>query len=287
MKILVTGATGKIGTDLVDYLTNLRFEIVPISRHSANSLFSADLTDNKSVERIFAFHKPNLVIHLAGLSNIDYCERNKEASFLSNVLATENISRQCKAHEVRLIFFSTDYVYGSCNLERKEDDVTIPSTQYGKDKVRAEQIVTSMLSNFVIFRTAQIYGTRSDYITLVCQALNSGKVFKAFTNVANCPTWIGDIRTIISKVTTSKQSGIFNCAGPKALSRYEFAQNIAKAHSLDTTSIVPSVLHSDLNLRPKKVALCSERCLNTFGFKPKSFSTVVSLHSNGSISPCR
>ncbi|MCL2923563.1 MAG: sugar nucleotide-binding protein [Trichodesmium sp. MAG_R04] len=255
MRILITGGAGLIGKKITSHLGNLGYDIIPVDCVQQKGIISADLRDEASIVPIVNEQKPDLILHLAALKNIRFCEENKEASRITNYGITEILTRICSQLKIRLIFFSTDYVFGKYDRFWKEEDPICPKTQYAIDKAASEFVIQEKLSDYAIIRTAQLYGFRGDFVSLVSDALTSRQEFTAFANLVNCPTWIEDLFAMLNKIISQGRQGIFHCVGPEAVSRYDYACAIAEALALDKNYIKPINLDFNNDIRPSVVRL--------------------------------
>ena len=275
MRILITGAGGAIGKKLCQYLREIGHEIIPVVRR--NGTISADLREEATVVRLVKAYAPDLIVHLAALTNLSFCEQNKEVSRATNVDITEILTRACSGFGIRMIFFSSDYVFGKYDHFWREEDSPCPTTQYGIDKVASEQLIQERLSNYAIVRTAQLYGVAGDLVSLVCQALLSHQEFIAFANFVNCPTWIGDLFLMLNTIINHSHQGIFHCVGPEPMSRYQYACEIAKAFALDTAYIQAVDLDFSIDIRPPVVRLNGTSTYETLQVYPRKLQDNLPL----------
>ena len=135
-KILVTGASGFVGSRFV---ARWRSEYNILTPTHAE----LDITDYASVSSYFVQNSPDVVVHLAALSNTGYCEQNEAESYRVNVDGAANIARAAAMCGAKMIFFSSDQVYNG-NLESgllSEDVVVAPENVYGRHKLEAEERV--------------------------------------------------------------------------------------------------------------------------------------------------
>lgn len=255
MRILVTGAAGLIGRKLTDHLCNVGYEVIPVYFGQQKGSICADLRDEATVFSLVKEHTPDLILHLAALKNLRFCEDNKKASRATNYGITEVLTKICSESKIRMIFFSSDYVFGKYDHFWKETDSPCPTTQYGMDKASSEFLIQEKLSDYAIVRTAQLYGFRGDFVSLVWDALTSNQEFIAFANLVNCPTWIDDLFAMLNKIIGHGSQGIFHCVGPEAVSRYKYACEIAEAFALDSSYIKPVNLDFANDIRPPVVRL--------------------------------
>ncbi len=256
MKILLTGAAGMIGRNLCEYLCNTGHKIIPVDVVPCDGVIFTDLTDDASVFNLVKDYAPDLILHLAAMTNIGFCEQNREIARATNYGITEVLTRACSELGIGMIFFSSDYVFGKYDNFWQEDDPSCPTTQYGYDKAASERLIQEQISNYAIVRTAQLYGFSGDFVSLVCETIACNQKFKAFANLVNCPTWIGDLFPMINKIINYGGSqGVFHCVGPEAMSRYQYACEIAKAFGLDTAYIQAINLDFAIDIRPPVVRL--------------------------------
>ncbi|MFK8184735.1 MAG: NAD(P)-dependent oxidoreductase [Phormidesmis sp.] len=275
MKILITGATGAIGTKLCEYLRKLNHQVIPVGLTPRENIISADLRDEATVIQLFKSYKPDLLIHLAALTNIRFCEQNKAASWAMNYSITELLTQACLKHKTRILFFSSDYVFGKYNYLWKESDTPCPVNQYGKDKAAAEQLIKINLSDYAIIRTAQLYGVPGDLVGLVQKTLASQKEFTAFANLINCPTWIGDLFEMLKIIIHQEHQGIFHCVGPEAVSRYQYACEIAKALALEPSRIKALKLDFSDDIRPPIVRLSGTSTYERLQFRAGKLENIL------------
>ena len=151
-KILITGASGFVGSRVVARWRNEYAVLAPTHAE-------LDITDRESVNSYFLQHTPDVVVHLAALSNTGYCEQNPEDSYRVNVEGAANIARAAALCRAKLIFFSSDQVYNG-NLESgllNEDVVVAPENVYGRHKLEAEERVLYFNPNTVVLRATWMY----------------------------------------------------------------------------------------------------------------------------------
>ena len=277
LKILVTGAAGQIGKQVTKYLVGFGYEVIPVDCMDMDDVFKVDLRNESATRQLIHDHAPNLIIHLAALKNIAFCEANKEASRVSNYGITELLSSICLESNTRFIFFSTDYVFGNRKQPWKETDLTCPSTTYGSDKADSERLIQQRLTNFAIIRTAQLYGFPGDFVHHVWDTLKAKEEFQAIDNLVNCPTWASDLLSMLHNIIQHEHQGVFHCVGPEPVSRYQYACKIAHALNLDITLIKRWSLDFSEDIRPSVVHLDGTFTYNKLRVYPKNLRENLSL----------
>jgi len=278
MRIFISGAAGVVGKSLSNYLRNIGHQIIAVDIIDRDDIICIDLRDEATVLKLIAKHSPDIILHLASIKNLNYCENNKTQAHLTNYGVTKILTRICKTYDIRLIFFSSDYVFGQFDYFWKESDTPCPTTQYGRDKAKAEKLIQTTLYDFAIIRTAQIYGFSGDFVDLVYQTLTSQQTFDAYSNLINCPTWIGDIAEMLNKIILHNKKGIFHCVGTEALSRYQFANVVVEVFSLDKSYIVAKDLDFSTDIRPPVVRLNGSRTYNELKVYPKTLKETITQY---------
>lgn len=149
MKVLVTGATGMLGSDLCPMLEDSGFEVIETTRDEL------DITDEQNVKSVINDVKPDYVVHCAAYTNVDKAQEEFDKAELVNAKAAEYIAQACKENEAVLIYISTDYVFdGEKQTPYEPDDQTNPINAYGLTKLHGEQAVEKYCDKYYILRTS-------------------------------------------------------------------------------------------------------------------------------------
>ena len=230
-KILVTGGNGRFAKILKE--NNNKLNLVFVSRKECNIL------DIKSIQKIFKKIKPSIILHCAGLSRpMQTHEKNISKSIDLNIIGTANITKVCEKNNIKLVYFSTGYVYEGTRGNYSETDPVKPFNNYGLSKLGGECAV-SMYKNSLILRISM---TEKPFLYK-----------KAFSNLKTNFMFHEDLVKILPKLIN--QTGIINVGG-KARSVYSFAKfhnkNIKKI-KVKKNSLVP--LNQTMNLNKLKKIL--------------------------------
>ena len=202
-KILVTGGDGRFANILRE--KNTKLNLVFKNKKQLN------IMDILSIEKCFKKEKPKIVLHTAGLSRpMNIHERNITKSIDLNIIGTANITKICKKFNIKLIYFSTGYIYDGVKGNFREEDPVKPFNNYGFSKLGGEASV-QMYKNSLILRITM---TEKPFIHK-----------KAFSNVKTNFMFHEDLVEILPKIINQK--GIINVGGP-TLSVYEFAKKYNK-----------------------------------------------------------
>ena len=177
MKILVTGSFGQLGRSLFNYLKS-NYEIfwtgrnIPLSEKG----FYLDICDRINLKELISLLKPDIVLNLAAMTNVDYCE---EKSDLAKEINTTGVSNICDVFKGKIVQLSTDYVFDGKNGPYGEDDAVSPLSVYGKTKLEAEKIITSHNSNNLIIRGNVLYdncpNSKASFLNWVVKSLKKKK----------------------------------------------------------------------------------------------------------------
>ncbi|WP_157463197.1 SDR family oxidoreductase [Caldisphaera lagunensis] len=242
MKLLITGITSLPGYKTVIEGIEKNHEIVGIYHEKIPDLkiklIKADLTNKMLTQDIIIKEKPDAIIHIAGMGDVDNCEVEKEKCFNSNYLSTLNIVKVSNAFNIHMIYLSTDYVFDGQKGNYKENETPNPINYYGLTKLLGESSVKT-LTNYAIVRTSTIYGIgigRSNFAMYLINKLKNGEEIKAVVDQFTSPTNTTLLAKALIEIAEKRLIGVFHVGGER-LSRYEFAVKLAEKMGFDTDLI--------------------------------------------------
>ena len=223
-KILVTGASGFVGSRFVARWRSEYNILTPTHTE-------LDITDYASVSSYFVQNSPDVLVHLAALSNTGYCEQNEAESYRVNVDGAANIARAAAMCGAKMIFFSSDQVYNG-NLESgllDEDVVVAPENVYGRHKLEAEERVLYFNPNTVVLRATWMYDREREGMPSHANfVLNIAKAIKERTPVIfpvreyRGITWVREVVEFLPS-TFRLPSGVYNYGAENDTNTYEVA----------------------------------------------------------------
>lgn len=258
-KIIITGADGYIGSNLCAYFQEKNFKIFPwvLNKGKIKNSFTVNITDENKVFSVIKKIKPDVIIHTAGISNLKGCEENKEFRDI-NVKGTSNIVKAINrtGKNIKLIFFSSDYVFDGKRGNYKEKDKRFPHTFYGKTKLISEKEIEKSLKDYIILRTANVYGKGGNFFNFLMENLNENKKLEVFDDVFYTPTHIDYLIKSIYELIKKDWKGAIHIAGREKTSRYQFALKMAAVLGKDKELIKPA--H-----QPKGGLIAKNSALNT------------------------
>ncbi len=240
MKFLVTGSTGLVGSQLVKDLVksgHLVYSCYNNSKSYHGTPVHLDLANHSKIIETVASIRPDVILHLAAMTNVDLCEKEKELALQINAKSTEILSKQAAKNGSFFVYVSTDYVFDGNNGMKKESDTPNPVDYYGYSKYHGEIAVQDMASSWCIARTSTPFGmhdTRQSFPTFVIDNLQAKKEVSAIIDQYTSPTYVPNLSQMLIEISTRQILGVIHLAGATKISRYDLAKLVAEKLGLDT-----------------------------------------------------
>ncbi|MBN1564849.1 MAG: dTDP-4-dehydrorhamnose reductase [Anaerolineae bacterium] len=227
MRILITGANGRLGGQLVQQLQH-QHTITGIDLEATDSVLAVNITDKGAVDQVFDHVQPEMVLHCAALTNVDYCAENPDAALNSNAFGTQLIALACQRHEATLLYVSTNEVFdGSAKQPYLEYDRPQPANAYGYSKWVGEQVVRDLVAKHYIVRPSWLFAHGGhNFVQTILRLAAAGKSLRVVTNEIACPTYNNDLVTAIEQLIATECYGIYHLVNEGATSRYAFARQV-------------------------------------------------------------
>jgi len=264
MKIVVTGAKGQLGSDIVKEIKQAyNVEVFGID------IDDLDITKKIEVDNYMKKINPDVIIHCAAYTAVDRAEDEKEKCYNVNVIGTKNIVNAAKKSHSKLVYISTDYVFSGEKLgEYNTLDKPNPNTYYGKTKYLGEIESLKHKKNFII-RISWVFGKNgNNFIKTMLNLSKTKKKLKIVEDQIGSPTYTYDLSKIISKMIMTEKYGIYHITNEGVCSWLEFAKEIFK---LSKIKIQLEGISSDQYFtkakRPKNSVMSKEK-LREYGFSP-------------------
>lgn len=202
--------------------------------------YSLELMDSNKLDAQFSQIKPDLVIHCAGLTSMDDCEKRPLLANDANVVVTENMARSC-SNKTKLIYISTDQVYGAEDDHSEVNMNLRPINQYGKTKLQGEFKVQELCTNYIIVRT-NIFGwnvkpKRISSAEWIYGSLKKKKEITLFTNYTFSPIYTTFLGDIIMQLVDLNFTGIINVGSSTPCSKHDFGILLAEEFGLSSSLI--------------------------------------------------
>lgn len=274
-RLLITGASGLLGSEIVQ-LARKDYEVIP--SHNTKLFHSdslrLDITDQKQVSSLFRQLKPDTVIHTAAETSVDRCEIQKELAWKINVEGTGNVAVTCSKINAKIVYISTDYIFDGEKRFYTEEDTPNPINHYGITKLKGERQVKKFCKNYVILRTSVLYGWhpwKQNFVTWVINSLKQKKKISIVKDHFNTPTLADNLAKMTIEAVQKNVQGLYHASGSQRISRYEFAQQIAKTFNLNQNLINPIKMKHVTAWkakRPKDSSLNTNKIKNLLKAKP-------------------
>ena len=262
MKILVTGATGMLGQDVLRVLREQRHECLGVG--SADF----DLQDMAAVRAAVTAFSPDAIVHCAAYTAVDKAESEPARCASVNGLGTLNIARAALAVDARLLHVSTDYVFdGSGETPWEEYDRPRPLNVYGLSKLQAEEAVRSLVPKHFILRTSWVFGHGGGNFVETIRRLGKEKSsISVVDDQIGSPTYSVDLARLIAQMIVTDRYGTYHGTNEGFCSFADFARMILRAEgSRCRVNPIPSSQYPSAARRPLNSRL-SKRSLDEGGF---------------------
>jgi len=257
MKVLVTGADGQLGYDVVRKLNELDIEHIGVDKEDF------DLTNEKETKDFIMDYQSDVIIHCAAYTDVDQAEVERELCYKVNVEGTRYVAEAAKELDAKMLYISTDYVFDGQGEEPFEvTDQPNPINYYGETKYQGEQEVQKLLNKYFIVRTSWVFGEHGN--NFVKTMIRLGKERDEISVVADqygSPTYTIDLAEVIIEMIETKKYGIYHATNEGFCNWYEFAKEIFKAAGIDVEiKTVTSNEFKSKASRPNNSRLSKNKC---------------------------
>lgn len=194
-KILLTGKSGQIGSELLQLLPSLG-EVIAPGREEL------DLRDSINLRRVVRDVQPQLIVNAAAYTAVDAAEAEEAKAHGVNAIAPGVLAEEAKSLGAAIVHYSTDYVFdGSKKLPYTETDLTNPINVYGKTKLAGEQAIRESGATHLILRTAWVYATRgSNFLLTILRLATQREELRIVDDQSGSPTWSRAIAASTTKI---------------------------------------------------------------------------------------
>jgi dTDP-4-dehydrorhamnose reductase len=245
VRVLITGAAGQLGTDLVASAKAAELEVI------ATSHVELDITQRDLVSQKIAASAPEAIIHSAAWTAVDACESDANKAMAINSEGTANVVSAARQVGARVIYISTDYVFdGTKATPYIESDLPNPQSVYGASKLAGEQHLD--LDQDSVVRISWVCGEHGNNMVKTILRLAATSQTLTFVNdQIGSPTFTSDVAPVLIDFATQSRAGIWHVTNQGATSWFGFAQDVLRAAELDPTRVQPI---ATADLRPQRPA---------------------------------
>lgn len=264
MRIVITGASGQLGSELRDLLLDDQDkECYFLDRKQL------PLDQIQIIQDILGMYQPDLIIHAGAYTAVDKAEEDQKTANVVNHLASEEIALYCRLNGSKLIAISTDYVFnGASATALKEDAPTAPINVYGQTKLAGEGAIQKWCPEAIIIRTSWVYSAYGkNFVKTMCRLMTERNEINVIDDQIGSPTYARDLAQIILKILNSSEwkAGIYHYSNDGEISWYDFAVAIRDFRSFDCqVNPIPSSMYPTPASRPKYSLLDKSKIKRTF-----------------------
>lgn len=230
MKVIVTGATGLLGQQVVKEYKKRGYKVFPLTRKDL------DITNYEAVKTTIGAIKPDLVINCAAYTDVDKAESETEAAYCVNGLGPRLLANACRVNNAVLVQISTDYVFnGKSERPYLVSDTPDPINVYGTSKLMGEQGVRESGCLFYIVRTSWLFGPGGkNFVDTILKLAQENDTIRVVNDQKGCPTYTPDLARAIADLTATELYGTYHITNAGATTRYEWAKKIIESAGLKT-----------------------------------------------------
>lgn len=286
-KILITGGSGLLAINWAS-VTRANFNTV-LGFHKSKVYLDGvettaiDLDSRKDLLNQIKEINPDVVIHTAGLTNVDLCQENPKLAHYVNCSLSANVAFVCKELKVKLVHISTDHLFSGIRPMLDEMACPEPLNEYAVSKFEAEKSIQEFCPDALIIRT-NFFGwghlRRQSFSDWIIENLKQGQEISLFDDVFYSPIIVEELAYCVHDLLEKNAFGIFNVVSSERISKYEFGNYVCEVFGLSKQLVKSlSIASKELSAaRPKDMSLCNEKLKNTIGrVVPSIFSQIELL----------
>jgi len=247
VKVLVTGASGRVGRAL---LANLPREIEaetllhPEEPDIGFPWYRADIAGREKTIMAVTCASPDILVHLAAMTDVDGCERDPEAALRINRDGAAHVAEACAACGASMVNVSTDYVFDGRSGPYAETDEPHPVNQYGWSKLYGERAAAERTEKLSIVRICVPFGPRTpgtahNFVSFLDEKLAAGESVRVVTDQFTTPAWLTELAEFLWAVIRREERGVIHYGCSNRVSRYEMALELCKVRKYDDRLVIP------------------------------------------------
>lgn len=264
-RVLITGAQGQVGHELQHVFLGKGYEVQSMGQSEL------DVTDTDQCFQVFRHLNPDLVIHAAAYTNVDRAESEQDKAYQVNAYGTRNVAAAAEGIDAKLIYISTDYVFGGEAGQEPLDEFhpTKPVNIYGRSKLQGEKFVRELHSRFFIVRTSWVYGHHgSNFVRTMLELAAKQERIPVVHDQMGCPTYARDLAKTLEELGSSSKYGTYHAAGTGSCSWYDFACSIFELAGMKKEVIPVSTEQFPRPAPRPAYSVLMQQALRLNGFSP-------------------
>ncbi|WP_174614785.1 dTDP-4-dehydrorhamnose reductase [Virgibacillus ihumii] len=264
MIVMVTGASGQLGYDIMNQLNSTKFDI---HAPSSNEL---DITNQDEISAFVEHIKPDVIIHAAAYTNVEEAETDRRKAYNVNVNGTRNIASAAEKINAKVCYISTDFVFdGTAVQPYQEFDPPNPVNEYGKTKWLGEELLRGLSTRWFIVRTSWIFGENGkNFVSTMLRLAETRDTLQVVYDEIGSPTYTPDLAEFLIELIQTEKYGIYHASNSGICSRHELAEAIFQEAgiSIKVEPIISGQFASKAT-RPKYSVLGNDALIYN-GFQP-------------------
>jgi dTDP-4-dehydrorhamnose reductase len=261
MRVAITGAAGLFGHGLVAAFST-RHTVFPLTRADA------DITDAEAVRAVMEKLRPDVVVHPAGIPDLDICDADPAKAWLVNYHGTRHLVDAARQVGAGIAYISTDAVFdGRQNTPYAESDPALPITVYGRTKLRGEEVVRDYINHWV-FRVSVLFGPgKENFVEKGLRKIAAGEAYVVAADQMGSATYTLDAGHKILEVVQARAYGLYHLSNQGPCSRYDLARRAAELSGYDPSKVIGKPSAEMGRRAPRlKYAVMEMRALTRAGF---------------------
>jgi dTDP-4-dehydrorhamnose reductase len=238
-RLFVTGGSGFLAINWACAVRDSWDVILATHRHDVAlvgvTAVAVELGDARSLGKELERINPDLIVHTAGLTDVDRCEADPAAAHAANAILARVVAQAAGNRSVRLVHISTDHLFSGDRALVSETEPVHPLNEYARSKWLAEQRVLDACPDALVVRTNFFgwgHATRRSFSDWLLYNLRAGQTISAFDDVYFTPVLADQVVTWIHELVSRDASGVYNVCGDERLSKYEFALRLVAEFGL-------------------------------------------------------
>lgn len=245
IRVLVNGSTGQLGNELLILSKSID---LPWLKFDFVSRYEWDICNSEQSQFIIDTYKPDYIIHTAAYTKVDLAENEKELCYKTNVEAPAQLASICNNRGIRMVHFSSDYVFfnRSLNIPIQEDAVKSPLGAYAQSKAIAEDKILSINPGALIIRTSWVYSSFGhNFVKTMLHLARQKKHLRIVNDQTGSPTYAANLAELVLEIIQHEQltgdhlTGIFHYCNTGATTWFEFAKEIFSQSNITEIEITP------------------------------------------------
>ncbi len=235
-KLMIFGGSGFVGGNMTKVAQKQGWRVIiadSFYRPGVDEVewLTVDITDKEQIEKAIDVIKPQAVVNLAAIADIDKVENNKELAWSVNVTGAKNIAESCAKHGTKLVFFSSDAVFSGQGVDYREEDLPAPVNYYGYTKAEAEKAVLTAHPGAAVIRISLVMGFpvtggNSFFESLRIKLENSVEILCPMSEVRT-PVDVLTLSEVVLELAEDDYTGILHIGATDSINRYELTKRAA------------------------------------------------------------